>query len=128
MVYKQTTIIMKKIIFALIAFLGISIAANAQQRVSVGNGVFIATYGNVTVIENDNTQQTIRIKVAKKSDTLYDILCGDTVVKQVAKEGIKEAIAYVVQTYTTIPRWITKAAIGHIVNKSYDSVCNYYGN
>jgi len=119
---------MKKILSLLIAMLAIicySIPASAQQRTEVSKGVYIVSYGNVTVIENDNTQQSVQIKVVK-SDNMYDILCGDTVVKTVAKAGLTEGITVVIQGYTMIPRWVTRAAVGHIVNKVYEGVCNYY--
>lgn len=95
----------------------------AQQRTMMTDGIYLTTYGNVTVIENDRTQQTIVIKVIK-SDNLYDIMCGDTVVKTVAKAAIREGIAYAVNTYTTIPTWVTRPIINQIVDKAYDGVCN----
>lgn len=97
----------------------------AQQRTRIYDGVYLTTYGNVTVIENDITQQSIQIKVVK-DDSLYDILCGDTVVKTVAKAGLKEGIAYAIQAHTAIPKWVTRAIIGHIVDKTYEGVCNYF--
>lgn len=100
---------------------------NAQQRTEVMDGVYIATYGNVTVIENDNTQQTVQIRVVK-SDNLYDIMCGNTVVKTVAKAGLRKGISYVITGYTAIPKWLTKAAVGFVVDKVYDGVCNYFGD
>lgn len=102
-----------------------TITAYGQQRVEVSEGIYIATYGNVTVIENDNTQQSIQIKVVK-SDNMYDIFCGDTVVKTVTKAGLTEGISAVIQGYTMIPRWVSRAVVGHIVNKVYDGVCDYY--
>lgn len=108
------------------AIIGCTSSLSAQQRIEVGKGVYLTTYGNVTVIENDNTQQTVQIKVQKKDDTLYEILCGDTIVKTVAKEGIKQGIAYTIQTYTAIPSWLTRAAIGHIVDKAYNGACDYF--
>lgn len=119
---------MKKLIaftIAILAALCCSITVSAQQRVEVAQGIYLATYGNVTVIENDNTQQSVQIKVVK-SDNMYDILCGDTVVKTVAKAGLTEGITAVIQGYTAIPRWVTRAVVNHIVNKIYDGVCNYY--
>lgn len=112
----------------LIAIIAISSVSTmfAQQRMKVADGIYLATYGNVMVIENDNLQQTITIKVVK-SDNLYDILCGDTVVKTVAKAAIREGIAYVVQTYTSIPRWVTSAVVNRIVDKAYEGVCNALG-
>lgn len=119
---------MKRVVSLLVAIVAItfySFSASAQQRTEVSNGIYIVTYGNVTVIENDNTQQSVQIKVVK-SENMYDILCGDTVVKTVAKAGLTEGISAVIQGYTLIPRWVTRAIVGHIVNKVYEGVCEYY--
>lgn len=70
-------------IMTFIAIISIHGQASAQQRTQVSDGVYLTTYGNVTVIENGNTQQSFKITVSK-SDTLYDIICGDTIVKSVA--------------------------------------------
>ena len=111
---------------AIIAIICCAETASAQQRTKVADGIYMVTYGNVTVIENDNTQQTVQIKVQKKSDTMYDILCGDTVVKSVAKTGLKAGLAYAIQTYTTIPAWVSGGAINWIVDKAYEGACNYF--
>lgn len=111
---------------ALIAVIVCAESASAQNRTKVADGIYMVTYGNVTVIENDNTQQTVQIKVQKKSDTMYDILCGDTVVKSVAKTGLKAGLTYAIQTYTTIPAWVSGGAISWIVDKAYDGACNYF--
>lgn len=57
---------------------------------------------------------------------MYNILCGNTVVKTVAKAGLKEGIAYAVQTYTAIPKWLTRAVVGSVVDKVYDGACDYF--
>ena len=97
----------------------------AQSRTKVADGVYIALYGNVAVIENHNTQQSIQIKVAK-SDSLYDVICGDTVVKSVAKEGLKEAINKAFE-YVGLDGWATKSAASYYVDKYYQQVCDYFG-
>ena len=120
---------MKKIYaltLALIAIFCCTLNMSAEQRTEVSKGIYVVTYGNVTVVENDNTQQTVRIKVQKKDDSLYDILCGDTVVKTVAKAGLKAGLAYSIQTYTAIPAWLSAAVIGRIVDKAYDGACDYF--
>lgn len=123
---KFMKIFMKRLIFLLLACLSMmNIDLFAQNRTKVADGVYLATYGNVTVIENDNTQQSVQIKVVK-SDSMYDILCGNTVVKTVAKVGLVEGITFAVQSYTLIPKWVTKTIVGDIVNKIYDGVCDYY--
>lgn len=113
------------LIIAIIAIICCVETTSAQQRIKVDDGVYLTTYGNVTVIENDNTQQSVQIKVVK-SESLYDILCNDTIVKTVAKTGLVQGISYVIQGYTAIPEWVSKAVVAHIVNKVYDGVCDYY--
>lgn len=98
--------------------------ASAQQRTKVSDGVYIALYGNVAVIENDNTQQSVQIKVVK-SDNLYDVVCGDTVVKRVAKEGLKEAINKAFE-YAGLDGWATKSAVSYYVDKYYQQACDYF--
>lgn len=120
---------MKKLlslILACIAVIACSEMVCAQQKTEISAGIFLATYGNVTVIENNNTQQTVRIKVQKNGDSMFDILCGDTLVKTVAKAGLKEGIAYAIQYYTAIPKWISRVIIGRVVDKAYDGTCNYF--
>lgn len=120
---------MKKVISFLVAMIAIicySAPAYSQNRTEVSKGVYVVTYGNVTVIENDNTQQTVKIAVQKKSDSVYNILCNDTVVKTVTKAGITEGITAAIMAYTTIPRWVTRAVVGRIVDKAYEGVCEYY--
>ncbi len=118
---------MKRIIVMFMAIIAMICAQDlsAQQRTEIVQGVYITTYGNVSVIENDNTQQTVKIKVVK-SDNLYDIMCGNTVVKTVAKAGLRNGIAYVIQSYTMIPKWVTKGAVGFVVDKVYDGVCDSF--
>lgn len=119
---------MKKLLSFMVAVIAIvccAQTADAQQRTEVAKSVYLTTYGNVTVIENDNLQQSIQIRV-EKSDNLYEILCGNTVVKTVAKEALTQGITAVIQANTAIPRWVSHAVVKHIVSKIYDGVCNYY--
>lgn len=119
---------MNRFVFSIVVFVATLFCmqnVNAQKRTEITKGVYIVTYGNVSVIENENTQQTVQIKVVK-SDNMYDILCGNTVVKTVTKAGIRKGIAYAIQGYTTIPRWLTESLVGFVVDKVYDGVCDYY--
>lgn len=115
------------VILVVIAIIFCSGNASAQQRTEIVQGIYITTYGNISVIENDNTQQTVQIKVVK-SDSLYDIMCGNTIVKTVAKAGLREGITYVIQGYTAIPNWLTRAGVGYVVDKVYDGVCESLGS
>ena len=98
-------------------------SVSAQQRTKVADGIYIALYSNVAVIENDNIQQTIQIKV-NKSDGIYEVVCGDTVIKRIAKDGLKEAINSAFK-HIGLDGWITKSVTNHYVDKYYQNVCNY---
>lgn len=110
---------------AVIAIICCAETALAQDRTKIADGVYIALYGNVAVIENDNTQQSIQIKVVK-SDSFYDVICGDTVVKHVAKEGIKEAINYAFE-YVGLDGWVSRSVVSYYVNKYYEKTCDFFG-
>ena len=118
---------MKKGLVMIMAIIAIAFAQSisAQNRTEITPGVYITTYGNVSVIENDNTQQSVQIKVVK-SDNLYDIMCGNTVVKTVAKAALREGITSVIQGYTMIPKWLTRAGVGYVVDLAYDGACEYF--
>ncbi len=121
---------MKRFILLAITTLVALFAINnsyAQKRTKVANGIYIVTYGNVTVIENDNTKQTVQIKVQKKGDSFYDIFCNNKYVKTVAKralkEGIKAGITYASGATMT---WITKLVTDTAVDIAYDAACDYF--
>ncbi len=119
---------MKKLLLlmmAIIATFCCTETVSAQQRTKVADGVYIALYGNVAVVENDNTQQTVKIRVIK-SDSLYDIMCGDTVVRQVTQEGIKEGINKAFE-YIGLDGWVSRTVVSHYVNKYYQNVCDFIG-
>lgn len=118
---------MKKILVIIMAIIAMvcTQSISAQNRTEITPGVYITTYGNVSVIENDNTQQSVLIKVVE-SDNLYDIMCGNTVVKTVTKMALREGITSVIQGYTMIPKWLTRAAVGYVVDKVYDGVCEQF--
>ncbi len=121
---------MKSVLF--IAFMAViailtSVDANASSRFEVGDGIYIVSYGDVTVIENDNTQQTVKIKVQQKSDNLYDIFCNNTFVKSVTKGALKVGIKTAITTYsggtlTGVGNIVVDAAVEAV----YESVCQYF--
>lgn len=118
---------MGKITFILVSlFMLFSIDSEAQNRFKVSDGVYIATYGNVSVIENDNTKQSIQIKVEKKSDDLYDIFCNNKYVKSATKRVLKETINLAITSSTGGAGILTRVAIEVGVDYIYDSVCEYY--
>ena len=120
---------MKKLLMILAALIPLFLftnTVNAQKRIKVSDGVYLVTYGNVTVLENDNTQQTIQIKVTK-SDNLYDVFCGNQTVKRVTKAVLKNTIKALLTKATLGLSWVGGIVIDEAVNITYDSVCNYFG-
>jgi hypothetical protein len=118
---------------ALIGFLGVSNSVSAQERTKLADGIYLVDYGRGTmVIENDNTQQSVRLEVTQKKDPnkvgafVYDVMCGNEWVRGIAKTslawGIKSAItAYSGGTLT----WLGVVA-GGASTVAYDKVCNYF--
>lgn len=119
---------MKKFLMVLMALAALFLVTNtasAQKRTKVGDGIYLVTYGDVTVLENDNTQQTIQIKVTK-SDNLYDVFCGNQTVKRVTKAVLRKTIKGLLTKVTLGMSWAGEVIIDEAVNITYDSVCNYF--
>ncbi|MBR4199307.1 MAG: hypothetical protein IKQ94_11115 [Bacteroidales bacterium] len=123
---------MKKIILFCAAFLVMlfsAVNAEAQQRTKIGEGIYLTTYGNVSVIEDDNAQMTLQIKVEKAGtnsvgETVYNVLCGNRLVKGLVKAGLTKGIqSALAASGIPLPSW----AVGPIVSEIYDSVCEYFG-
>ena len=103
--------------------------AEAQQRTKIGEGIYLTTYGNVSVIEDDNAQMTLQIKVEKAGtnsvgETVYNVLCGNRLVKGLVKAGLTKGIqSALAASGIPLPSW----AVGPIVSEIYDSVFEYFG-
>lgn len=110
----------------------ISNSASAQNRVKISDGVYLISYGNTFVIENDNLQRSepIQVRVEKTNDsngyTTYDLFCGNKYTKGIAKTALSGAIATTLSS-TGVASWVAPFAIS-IANNIYDDVCNYYGS
>ena len=102
--------------------------ANAQERTKIADGYYVVNYGNVSVIEDDNRQMSIEIKVetaAKNNygEQLYNVLCKNDIVKTVAIEGLSAAISAALSAAgVPIPSWVLGPLVGYV----YESVCSYY--
>lgn len=55
---------MKKTLVLLIAMFAV-FAANAQDRIKIKDGLYLASYGNTAVIEDDENNRTISMSVTK---------------------------------------------------------------
>lgn len=124
---------MRKTLLFCVAFLVMllsAVNASAQQRTKIGDGIFLTTYGNVSVIENDNVQMTMQLKVEKAGtnsvgENIYNILCGNRLVRGLLKAGLTKGIQTALATSgIPLPSW----AVGPIVSEIYDSVCEYFGD
>lgn len=132
---------MKKIILALIAVfavLMISDNANAQKKTKIADGLYLVSYGNTCVIEDDNNQQSLRLKVDMRKDgsgrPIYDLLCGNKYTKGIAKTALQGAITYGLASAGAAMGGASGAAFGAYLSKYansiasnfYDDVCDYY--
>lgn len=134
---------MKKMIFILLTLFCTLPAFS--ERYKLGNGLTLITYGNTAVIEDDNTQQTISLSVEQRQDNfgrvVYDVFCGNQYTKGVIKQGLKDAIAYIIPATAsaigsyggpagTAAGGAIGAAIAPYINtiasRVYDDVCDYY--
>jgi hypothetical protein len=116
------------ILAAAIGFLGVSNTAFAQQRIKLADGIYLVSYGSSFGIENDNTQQSISLSVTQKrsaaGELVYDVMCGNQLVKEAAKYGLSKAIQTVLTAYGA-PSWLGAIA-GSATRYIYDAVCDHY--
>lgn len=121
---------MKRVLFILVIVFAIAPVTSAQHRTKLYDGVYIASYGNTTVIENDNTQQTIQITVSQSKNSfgekVYEVACGNSRSKKVLKSGLKVAIGAALKSSGA--GWFASWAVSEAVDYIYDSVCDYYSD
>ncbi|MDE7377554.1 MAG: hypothetical protein K2N13_01150 [Paraprevotella sp.] len=124
---------MKNLFFKIFAFVVCFFAlANssmqAQQRTKIKDGVYLVSYGNTFVVEDDINQRSIQLRVDRKQDNsgrpVYDILCGNKLTKAIAQTALKGAIRYAL-VQTGVAAWVTPYATT-IAGLAYDAVCEYY--
>ena len=101
-----------------------AIAAQAQSRTKLSEDIYLANYGTLYVIENDRTQQTVRIKVTREK-TLYDVFCNDTIFRTVAKAGLKAAIegAIISASSGSTGSWVSGAVASDAADRLYNWAC-----
>ncbi len=116
---------MAKRIVAILFALCMAVAAMSQTRTRITEGIDIVRYGTVYVIENDNTGQTVSIKVTQDR-TLYNIFCNDTLVRTIAKSGLKAAIHGAILAYSggTDGGWLSGAIAADATERIYTWTCN----
>lgn len=131
------------------ALLGLTIATQAQERQKITDGVYMVSYGNTTVIEDDIHGQTLQLEVVKSpkgtnsaGQQLYDFVCGNKVTKDLTKTTMKRLITMALTSLGTkigasaagLPGGTAGAAIGAIASEYanviashvYDYACEYF--
>ncbi len=125
---------MKKIIFLLIGIMSLfSINSSfAQKRIQIQNGVYLVSYGNTAVIEDEINQCSISIEVSqvaidrKTNERIYEVVCGRWT-RRVVKDGLKGAIdAGITATGATKGVSLTVSALAKAVGYIYDDVCDSF--
>ncbi|MDE5560820.1 MAG: hypothetical protein K2J00_03295 [Bacteroidaceae bacterium] len=115
--------------------------ADAQKRTKIKDGVYLVSYGNTFVIEDDNSQQSktlVNLSVKRHEDKsgriVYDILCGNKYTKDIAKTYLKLTLSSVITSAAAAIGGAGGAAVGGVIStyatsiasNIYDDVCNYY--
>lgn len=122
---------MKKYFLVAIALIACLLSAtniSAQTRTKVKDGVYLVSYGNTFVIEDEVNQRSVQFQIEQKQDKsgrpVYDVLCGNKVTKEIAKTALKGAISSVL-AYSGVASWVIPFA-NTVAGLAYDSICDYY--
>lgn len=124
---------MKRFFLIISAILVVTISANSQERIKVMDGLYLATYGNTTVIEDEINQRTISMDVAqdgidqKNGEKMYKVVCGQWT-KRVAKFGLKAAVAAGIKAAgLSAGASLAVSAAAELASWIYDDTCERYG-
>ena len=124
---------MKKMLFALLLFLGITLSVNAQERFRLTEHVTIVNYGSTFWLEDDKNQMSISISIAQEgidrrnNQKMYKVVCGDftkTVVKTAVSTAVREGIKH---SATTMGSSLMAATAAYAAEKVYSGICDYWG-
>lgn len=123
---------LKRLVMILSLFIAFTVGA--QTRVEVSPGLYLVSYGNTAVIEDDVNQQTISIEVAQDGidratgEKVYNVVCGRWT-KRVVKDGLKAAIdAGVVAAGATKGASLIVSEAARLAGYFYDDLCDYFGS
>ncbi len=126
---------MKKLFTLVVAIFSILISTNAsaQNRIELSKGVYLVSYGNSAVIEDDNNQRSVSIQISQEiknrqtGEKIYNVVCGKWT-KRVVKDGLDAAItAGIIAGATTSGSGYIVSAAAKAAKYIYDDVCDYYG-
>lgn len=103
-----------------------------QNRIKIKDGLYLATYGNSVIIEDDINQRSISLSITKEvqdyqtGKATYEVVCGKWS-KRVVKDGLKLAIASgIAAAKVSGGTSLMISAAGTLANYIYDDVCAYY--
>lgn len=124
---------MKKLLLICLSVIGFTFVANAQERIQIKEGLYLVSYGNAVVIEDDVNQRTISMEIAqegidqKNGEMVYKVVCGKWT-KRVVKYGLKAAVVEGIKAAAlTQGASLAVSAAAELANWIYDDVCEYYG-
>lgn len=124
---------MKKLLLICLSVVGFTLIANAQERIQIKEGLYLVSYGNAVVIEDDVNQRTISMEIAqegidqKNGEMVYNVVCGKWT-KRTVKDGLKIAIAGgIAASGASGGTSLIISAAATLANYIYDDVCDYYG-
>lgn len=126
---------MKKVLTLLIVFVTILISANAsaQERIKIKDGLYLVSYGNTCVIEDEINQRSISMEVSQEiindrtNEKIYTVVCGKWT-KRTVKDGLKAAIdAGIYAAASTKGMSLIISEVARLADYIYDDVCDYYG-
>lgn len=110
------------------------VVVNAQNRIKVKEGLYLVSYGNTAVIEDEENQCTISISIAQEiidkenGEVVYNVVCGRWT-KRVVKYALKTAVAAgIKEAALTSGASLAVSAAAEIATWVYDEACDYYGD
>lgn len=104
----------------------------AQQRTKISEGVYVVSYGDTYVIEDDINQISVNMKIQQEkiddrnNEIMYNVICGKwsrRVTSFALGEAIKEGVKYAVPTGGTS---LIPAAAAAVSKWIYEDACNYW--
>ena len=123
---------MKKVLLVTLTLFAV-ITVNAQKRIEVSKDIYLVSYGNSVVIEDDANQRTISMEISQEiidhrtGEKVYNVACGKWS-KRVVKDGLKVAIASgIAASGASGGTSLMISAAATLANYIYDDACEYYG-
>lgn len=122
---------MRKFLLAIIVFLSAFGYANAQERTQIQKDVYLVTYGDQLIIEDDANGRSMSVSVYKEysdradAEAMYKVVCNKYV-KTVARWALKGAIAEGVKwAGATYGISLSASAIALAADLGYEYMCDY---